>query len=75
VIGIALVVDIDSSRDARAGGLRQAIFSRCFNFAYQRTNIIAQAAVQVEAQAIQFHQRLIEQTNGGRPPLGSTAST
>ena len=33
---------------------------------YQRTNIIAQAGVQMEAQALQFRQRLIEQTNGGR---------
>ena len=33
---------------------------------YQRTNIIAQAGVQMEAVAQQFRQRLIEQTNGGR---------
>lgn len=33
---------------------------------YQRTNIIAQAGVQMEAQAMQFRQRLIEQSNGGR---------
>ncbi|MDQ4418840.1 hypothetical protein OOT33_00060 [Sphingobium sp. DEHP117] len=33
---------------------------------YQRTNIIAQAAVQMESIALQFRQRLIEQTNGGR---------
>lgn len=33
---------------------------------YQRTNIIAQAGVQMEATAQQFRQRLIEQTNGGR---------
>lgn len=33
---------------------------------YQRTNLIAQAGVQMEAQAMQFRQRLIEQTNGGR---------
>lgn len=33
---------------------------------YQRTNIIAQAGVQMESQALQFRQRLIEQTNGGR---------
>lgn len=33
---------------------------------YQRTNIIAQAGVQMEAQAQAFRQRLIEQTNGGR---------
>ncbi|HEX7822833.1 MAG TPA: hypothetical protein VF463_19715 [Sphingobium sp.] len=33
---------------------------------YQRTNIIAQGAVQIEAVAQQFRQRLIEQTNGGR---------
>ncbi|MCB4862994.1 hypothetical protein K7W03_25770 [Sphingobium sp. PNB] len=37
-----------------------------YNTLYQRTNLIAQAGVQVEAQAIQFRQRLIEQTNGGR---------
>lgn len=33
---------------------------------YERTNIIAQAGVQMEATAQQFRQRLIEQTNGGR---------
>lgn len=33
---------------------------------YQRTNIIAQAGVQMESQALQFRQRLIEATNGGR---------
>lgn len=33
---------------------------------YQRTNVIAQGAVQMEAAAQQFRQRLIEQTNGGR---------
>jgi len=33
---------------------------------YQRTNLIAQAGVQMEASAQQFRQRLIEQTNGGR---------
>ena len=33
---------------------------------YQRTNIIVQTAVQIEATAQQFRQRLIEQTNGGR---------
>ncbi|WP_066703581.1 hypothetical protein [Sphingobium amiense] len=33
---------------------------------YQRTNIIAQAAVQLEALALQFRQRIYEQTNGGR---------
>lgn len=33
---------------------------------YQRTNIIAQAGVQMEGVAQQFRQRLIEQTNGGR---------
>jgi hypothetical protein len=33
---------------------------------YQRTNIIAQAGVQMEAVAQQFRQRLVEQTNGGR---------
>lgn len=33
---------------------------------YQRTNMIAQAGVQMEAVAQQFRQRLIEQTNGGR---------
>lgn len=37
-----------------------------YNTLYQRTNLIAQAGVQVEAQAMQFRQRLIEQTNGGR---------
>jgi len=37
-----------------------------YNTLYQRTNIIAQAGVQIEAQAMQFRQRLIEQTNGGR---------
>lgn len=33
---------------------------------YQRANIIAQAAVQMESVAQQFRQRLIEQSNGGR---------
>lgn len=33
---------------------------------YQRANIIAQGAVQMEAAAREFRQRLIEQTNGGR---------
>jgi hypothetical protein len=33
---------------------------------YQRTNLIAQAGVQMEAVAQQFRQRLVEQTNGGR---------
>ena len=33
---------------------------------YQRTNIIAQAGVQMEAQALQFRQQLVQQTNGGR---------
>lgn len=33
---------------------------------YERTGIIAQAAVQMEAVAQQFRQRLVEQTNGGR---------
>ncbi|AZI37882.1 hypothetical protein NT2_13_00770 [Caenibius tardaugens NBRC 16725] len=33
---------------------------------YQRTNLIAQAGVQMEATAQQFRQRLVEQTNGGR---------
>lgn len=33
---------------------------------YQRANIIAQAAVQLEIAAQEFRQRLIEQTNGGR---------
>lgn len=33
---------------------------------YQRANLIAQAGVQMEAVAMQFRQRLIEQTNGGR---------
>lgn len=33
---------------------------------YQRTNIIAQGGVQMEVTAMQFRQRLLEQTNGGR---------
>lgn len=33
---------------------------------YQRTNIIAQAAMQMEVVAQQFRQRLMEMTNGGR---------
>lgn len=33
---------------------------------YQRTNLIAQAGVQMEAVAMQFRQRLLEQSNGGR---------
>lgn len=33
---------------------------------YQRANIIAQAAVQIEVVATQFRQRLMEMTNGGR---------
>lgn len=33
---------------------------------YQRTNLIAQAGVQMEQVAMQFRQRLLEQTNGGR---------
>lgn len=33
---------------------------------YQRTNIIAQAGVQMEQVAQQFRQQLIQQTNGGR---------
>jgi len=33
---------------------------------HQRTNIIAQAGVQMEAQALQFRQQLVQQTNGGR---------
>lgn len=33
---------------------------------YQRTNLIAQAAVQMETMALQFRQQLIQQTNGGR---------
>lgn len=33
---------------------------------YQRTNIIAQEGVKMESEALQFRQRLIEQTNGGR---------
>jgi hypothetical protein len=37
-----------------------------YNALYQRTNLIAQAGVQMEAVAQQFRQRLIEQTNGGR---------
>ncbi|WP_288804746.1 hypothetical protein [uncultured Novosphingobium sp.] len=33
---------------------------------YQRTNLIAQAGVQMEAVALQFRQQLLQQTNGGR---------
>lgn len=33
---------------------------------YQRTNMIAQAGVQMEAVALQFRQQLLQQTNGGR---------
>lgn len=33
---------------------------------YQRTNMIAQAGVHMEAQALQFRQQLVTQTNGGR---------